>query len=172
MTLRRSPWLRPKHLPIHRLHRLHRSFQSRHPATHSRGRLRTRRVAHDAASCRARCCPCRSLHFRRRYLYVAESRPSLLRADLRWTGTRPAPRRTQTRPSVYWIFDAVRHFTVPEAERVFRRQPRCAPNFLQSSASDSAATNAAAAPSLSRDVCGRARCGSAPDQPRRRDHGA
>jgi aminodeoxyfutalosine deaminase len=31
--------------------------------------------------------------------------------------------------SLYWIFDAVRHFTVPEAERVFRKAARMRPQF-------------------------------------------
>lgn len=31
--------------------------------------------------------------------------------------------------SLYWIFDAVRHFTVPEAERVFRKAAEMRPQF-------------------------------------------
>jgi adenosine deaminase/aminodeoxyfutalosine deaminase len=31
--------------------------------------------------------------------------------------------------SVYWIFDAVRHFTVPEAERVFRKAAEMRPKY-------------------------------------------
>ena len=31
--------------------------------------------------------------------------------------------------SLYWIFDAVRHFTVPEAERVFRKAAEMRPKF-------------------------------------------
>jgi adenosine deaminase/aminodeoxyfutalosine deaminase len=31
--------------------------------------------------------------------------------------------------SVYWIFDAVRHFSVPEAERVFRKAAQMRPQF-------------------------------------------
>ena len=49
--------------------------------------------------------------------------------------------------SLYWIFDAVRHFTVAEAERVFRKAAELRPRTPQSSESAWAATSAAPAPS-------------------------
>ena len=46
--------------------------------------------------------------------------------------------------SLYWIFDAVRHFTVEEAERVFRKAAEMRPTTPRSSASAWAATSASA----------------------------
>jgi aminodeoxyfutalosine deaminase len=52
--------------------------------------------------------------------------------------------------SLYWIFDAVRHFTVEEADRVFRKAAEMRPHYPPSSASAWAATSAAPARALSR----------------------
>ena len=73
--------------------------------------------------------------------------------------------------SLYWIFDAVRHFTVEEAERVFRKAAELRESTPPSSPSVSAETSAAPAPSLSAHLYEkRARSRPAPHQPRRRNH--
>ena len=46
--------------------------------------------------------------------------------------------------TLYWIFDAVRHFTVEEAERVFRKAAEMRPQFRPSLALVLAATSASA----------------------------
>ena len=72
--------------------------------------------------------------------------------------------------SLYWIFDAVRHFTVEEAERVFRKAAELRPSTPPSSASAWAATSAAPAPSPSATSMPRRAGRPAPDQPCRRNH--
>ena len=74
--------------------------------------------------------PRRGLHLRRRHLHVAQprSRAPSSPSSPAWSAPASAAER-ELGLSLYWIFDAVRHFTVEEAERVFRKAAEMRPHY-------------------------------------------